>query len=169
MLQLAGLVFARTKPRKLKRAPQRKSYNTMNVAQPIEWTSKGVVILDQRRLPGEVIHHTYTDYRDVAAAIARMSGSDAQVRALDTLAHYRLSDRESLEELTRLFPVTKSVNVQRAIAGILIRSDYQTIAKPKLVQTLREHRLKSPDGEDSIDVLIRQLGRHDPPTAERKG
>ena len=37
----------------------------MNVAQPIEWTGKGVVILDQRRLPGEVIRHTYTDYRDV--------------------------------------------------------------------------------------------------------
>jgi hypothetical protein len=110
-----------------------------------------------------------TELRGVAAAIARMNGSDAQVRALDTLAHYRLSDRESLEELTRLFPLAKSVNVQRAIAGILIRADYQSIAKPKLVQTLREHRLKSPDGEDSIDVLIRQLGRLDPPSAERKG
>jgi hypothetical protein len=110
-----------------------------------------------------------TELRDVAAAIARMSGSDAQVRALDTLAHYRFSDRESLEELTRLFPLAKSVNVQRAIAGILIRSDYQAIARPKLVQTLREHRLKSSDGEDSIDILIRQLGRHDPPSAERKG
>jgi methylthioribose-1-phosphate isomerase len=44
----------------------------MNVAQPIEWTDQGVVMLDQRRLPGEVIHHTYTDYRDVAAAIKDM-------------------------------------------------------------------------------------------------
>jgi methylthioribose-1-phosphate isomerase len=44
----------------------------MNVAQPIEWTGKGVVMLDQRRLPGEVIHHTYTDYRDVARAIKDM-------------------------------------------------------------------------------------------------
>src|SRR4030088_1141301 len=44
----------------------------MIVAQPIEWTSKGVVMLDQRRLPGEVIRHTYTDYRDVAAAIKDM-------------------------------------------------------------------------------------------------
>jgi hypothetical protein len=98
-----------------------------------------------------------TELRDVAAAIARMNGSDAQVRALDTLAHYRFSDRESLQELTRLFPLAKSVNVQRAIAGILIRSDYQTIAKAELVQTLSEHRLKSPDGEDSIDVLLRRL------------
>ena len=44
----------------------------MKVAQPIEWTSEGVVMLDQRRLPGHVIHHTYTDYRDVAAAIKNM-------------------------------------------------------------------------------------------------
>jgi methylthioribose-1-phosphate isomerase len=44
----------------------------MKVAQPIEWTSKGVVMIDQRRLPGEVIHHTYTDYREVAAAIKDM-------------------------------------------------------------------------------------------------
>jgi methylthioribose-1-phosphate isomerase len=44
----------------------------MKVAQPIEWTSKGVVILDQRRLPGEVIRHTYTVYREVAAAIKDM-------------------------------------------------------------------------------------------------
>ena len=44
----------------------------MKVAQPIEWKSEGVVMLDQLRLPGEVIHHTYTDYRDVAAAIKNM-------------------------------------------------------------------------------------------------
>ncbi len=105
-------------------------------------------------------HRPITDaieLRSVAAGIARMSGSDAQVRALDTLARYQLSDRESLEELTRLFPLAKSLNVQRAIAGILIRSDYRTIAGPQLVRALRQHRLKSPEGEDLIDVLIRRL------------
>jgi methylthioribose-1-phosphate isomerase len=44
----------------------------MYVAQPIEWTDEGVVMLDQRRLPAEEIHHTYTDYRDVAKAIREM-------------------------------------------------------------------------------------------------
>src|SRR4029079_14044586 len=34
--------------------------------------------------------------RVVATGITRMSGSEAQVRALDTLAGHRLSDRESL-------------------------------------------------------------------------
>ena len=98
-----------------------------------------------------------TELRAVATRIARMSSSDAQVRALDTLARYQLSDRESLVELTRLFPVAKSVNVQRAIAGILIRSDFQAIATPDLVRTLRQSRLKSPDGADLIDALIRRL------------
>jgi methylthioribose-1-phosphate isomerase len=44
----------------------------MIVAQPIEWTGKGVVMIDQRLLPGEVVRHTYTDYREVAAAIKDM-------------------------------------------------------------------------------------------------
>jgi methylthioribose-1-phosphate isomerase len=44
----------------------------MYVAQPIEWTSRGVVILDQRRLPAEEVSYTYTDYRDVAKAIREM-------------------------------------------------------------------------------------------------
>jgi methylthioribose-1-phosphate isomerase len=44
----------------------------MYVAQPIEWTENGVVMLDQRRLPGEEINHTYTDYQDVAKAIREM-------------------------------------------------------------------------------------------------
>jgi len=97
------------------------------------------------------------ELRAVAAGIARMNGSDGQVRALDTLAPHRLSDRSSLEELTRLFPLAKSVNVQRAIAGILIRGDYRAIANPELVRALRQFRLKSPDGEDMIDILIRRL------------
>ena len=44
----------------------------MKVTQPIEWTEQGVVMVDQRRLPGEVIRNTYTDYRDVAGAITDM-------------------------------------------------------------------------------------------------
>ena len=44
----------------------------MRVVQPIEWTSAGVVMIDQRRLPAELIRHTYTDYREVAAAIRDM-------------------------------------------------------------------------------------------------
>ena len=106
-----------------------------------------------------------SELRVVAAGIARMSNQDAQVRALDTLALHRLTDETSLDSLTHLFPVTKSLEVQRAIAGILIRADYQAIAKPELVQALRTHRRKSADGQDLIDILIRRLQASLPPAA----
>ena len=105
-------------------------------------------------------HHPIADgdeLRTITAEIARMKSTDAQVRALDTLARYQLSDRESLDVLTRLFPLARSIGVQRAIAGVLIRADYRSIANPELVRALRQHRLKSPNGEDLIDVLIRRL------------
>jgi methylthioribose-1-phosphate isomerase len=44
----------------------------MHVTEPIRWTPEGVVMLDQRRLPGEVVYHTYTDYREIARAIKEM-------------------------------------------------------------------------------------------------
>ena len=98
-----------------------------------------------------------TELRRVATSIVGMGGSAAQVRALDTLASYQLSDRETLGALSQLFSLAKSLNVQRAIAGVLIRSDYPTIAGPELLRVLREHRLRSPDGGDLIDVLIRRI------------
>ncbi len=97
------------------------------------------------------------ELRLLTSRIARMSGSNAQIRALDTLAGQHLSDPESLEELARLFPIAESAGVQTAIAGILIRSDYQAIATPELVQTLRQSRLKASVGADMIDVLLRRL------------
>jgi methylthioribose-1-phosphate isomerase len=44
----------------------------MTHVEPIRWTNEGIVLLDQRRLPGEVVYHTYTDYREVARAIKEM-------------------------------------------------------------------------------------------------
>ena len=69
----------------------------------------------------------------------------------------RLSDSESLKELTGLFADAESIAVQRAIAGILIRSDYPAISRPDVVRSLRQHRLNSTDGEDMIEILIRYL------------
>jgi methylthioribose-1-phosphate isomerase len=44
----------------------------MRVVQPIEWTHDGVVMIDQRRLPAELVRHTYSEYGEVAAAIRDM-------------------------------------------------------------------------------------------------
>jgi methylthioribose-1-phosphate isomerase len=80
----------------------------MKVAQPIEWTSSGVVMLDQRRLPGEVIHHTYTDFRDVAGAIKDMviRGAPAigVAAAMGIALGVDRSSARSLEELRKEFP-----------------------------------------------------------------
>ena len=66
--------------------------------------------------------------------------------------------RESLEALTRLFPVAESVGCQTAIAGVLIRADYDAIASPRArADAARSIGCKSRDGEDLIDVLIRRL------------
>jgi hypothetical protein len=83
-----------------------------------------------------------------------------------TLAQHRLSDSQTLNELARLFPSAGSVDVQRAIAEVLIRGDYESIAKPEFVRVLSQNRRKSPDGTDIIDILIRRL-RADPPPKEQ--
>jgi hypothetical protein len=97
------------------------------------------------------------ELREIAGGIAQMRDASAQVRAIDALADHRVSDPQVLDDLARLFPMTKSLEVQRAIAGALIRADYQAMATPALVRTLRVHRLKSHEGRDLIDVLIDRL------------
>jgi hypothetical protein len=98
-----------------------------------------------------------SELRHIAGAIAQMTDVDAQVRAIDTLADHRVSDPQALGELARLFPIARTIDVQRAIAGVLIRADSAATDGPDLARTLREHRFKSPDGRDLIDVLIRRL------------
>ena len=97
------------------------------------------------------------ELRGVTSGIARMTAAGAQVRALETLAKQRLADPQSLQEIAGLFPLARSLEVQRAIAGILIRSDTKMLARADLARSLRQHRLKSPDGSDVIDMLIRLL------------
>jgi hypothetical protein len=106
-------------------------------------------------------HRPITDaaeLRRLAAGIARMPPSEAQVRALESLARHYVSDREVLATLTRLYAETRSWSVQAAIAGILIRADRRSIASPELVRTLTDRRLPAPAGaEDMIDELIHVL------------
>ena len=97
------------------------------------------------------------ELRAVTLNIGRMGTGQAQLRALETLARQRLADAQSLQEIANLFPLARSLEVQRAIAGVLIRSDYRLLARADLARTLGQHRLKSPGGGDVIDVLIRLL------------
>ena len=81
----------------------------MYVAQPIEWTDRGVLMLDQRRLPGEEISYTYTTYQDVAKAIREMviRGAPAigVAAAMGVAIGVQRSTAQSLAELQAEFPV----------------------------------------------------------------
>ena len=109
------------------------------------------------------IHHrpirVASELRNLAAGIVRMTRPEAQVRALNALARQSLVDEESLAELMRLFASAELVNVQRAVAGVFLRSDHGAIATPALVRALREHRLSTSGPVDIIDALIRRLER----------
>ena len=81
----------------------------MYVAQPIEWTERGVVMLDQRKLPAEEISYTYTDYREVAKAIRKMviRGAPAigVAAAMGVALGVQKSAAKTVEELKNEFAV----------------------------------------------------------------
>ena len=81
----------------------------MQISQPIQWTGEGVVMLDQRRLPAEVVHYTYTDYREVARAIQSMviRGAPAigVAAAMGVALGALRSPALTLDELKAEFPV----------------------------------------------------------------
>lgn len=80
----------------------------MYVAQPIEWTDAGVVMLDQRQLPGKEVSYTYTDYQGVAKAIREMviRGAPAigVAAAMGVAIGVLKSEAKSVEELQKEFP-----------------------------------------------------------------
>ena len=97
------------------------------------------------------------ELRRLTAGVVSMPPSEAQTRALETLARQYVSDREAVQLLTGLFAHTSSRAVQAAVAGILLRADRQAIAAPELISVLLEKRLPAPPGDDIVDALIRRL------------
>jgi len=94
----------------------------MYVAQPIQWTDRGVIMLDQRRLPGEEISHTYTDYREVARAIREMviRGAPAigVAAAMGVALGVLHSPAKSVEELRTEFPQICEVITKTRPTGV---------------------------------------------------
>ena len=81
----------------------------LHTVEPIQWTAAGVVILDQLKLPSEVVYYTYTDYRDVAKAIKTMiiRGAPAigVAAAMGIALGVQRSAAKTLEELRAEFPI----------------------------------------------------------------
>src|SRR6202165_2985571 len=93
----------------------------MYVAQPIQWTDRGVVMLDQRRLPAEEVSYTYTDYREVAAAIRDMviRGAPAigVAAAMGVALGVQRSKARSVADLRAEFPlICKTIALTRPTA-----------------------------------------------------
>jgi hypothetical protein len=97
------------------------------------------------------------EFHRLATSIARMQSADTQARTLQALAREPLPDSATANVLGRWFASTPSLAVQRAIAGVLLRSDLRALAQANVAGMLRAHRLRSPEGRDAIDVLIDRL------------
>jgi hypothetical protein len=68
------------------------------------------------------------ELRGVALRVARMEGTAAQVRALETLARHRIADRAILDELSRLYARTGALAVRRAIEEVFLRSEFRELS-----------------------------------------
>ena len=81
----------------------------LHTVEPIQWTPAGVVMLDQLKLPAEVVHYTYTDYRDVAKAIKTMiiRGAPAigVAAAMGIALGVQRSEAKTLEQLRAEFSI----------------------------------------------------------------
>src|SRR5271154_3187118 len=81
----------------------------LRTVEPITWTTGGVVMLDQLKLPGEVVYHTYTDYRGVANAIKTMiiRGAPAigVAAAMGVALGVQHSTAKTVDELQKEFPL----------------------------------------------------------------
>ncbi len=121
----------------------------MRVVQPIEWTPGGVVMIDQRRLPAELVHHTYTDYRDVATAIRDMVIRGAPAIGVAAAMGIALgvlhSKAQSVAELRAEFPLiceamarTRPTAVDLFWAVNRMKGRFEELAANSEVQTIRD-------------------------------
>jgi len=81
----------------------------LHTVEPIRWSEEGVVMLDQRLLPGEVVYRTYTDYREVARSIREMEIRGAPAigvaAAMGVAIGVKHSQAKTLPELRAEFAV----------------------------------------------------------------
>lgn len=98
------------------------------------------------------------ELRRLTQRIVDMPAGDAQVRALEVVGRHYVSDREVLLKLSEQYAKTPSVEVQNAIAGVLIRADRRGIDAAELRQVLSQHR-KRPAGRggEMVDALLARL------------
>jgi hypothetical protein len=83
-----------------------------------------------------------------------MKASAAQVRAIETLARQHVSDAQVLDGLAILYSGARSLEVQRALAEVFLRSDLGAIDAHALAERLKRDRLRD---DELIDTVITRL------------
>jgi hypothetical protein len=97
------------------------------------------------------------ELRALAREVSRMRSVPAQVRALDTLGRHHIEDAAVIAQLAGLYARTRSIDVQRAVAEIFLRTGPAALDRQVAV-TLRAHRIRARGaGPDLIDQLLRRL------------
>ena len=139
----------------------------------IEWTDDGVVMLDQRRLPGEEIYRTLRSAEEVASAIRDMVIRGAPAIGVATAMGIALGfcrdssgdpPEERFEQLGRLFASTRptAVNLFWAIDRMRRCFKRQREADPnRVVEALRDEALtiQRSDIENNRSVRRRAAAR----------
>ncbi len=89
-----------------------------------------------------------------AAAGACMGDASARESALGALASTDVADAEILERLAALYSRARSIEVQRAIAEVFLRSSLESIDTRALAERLQRDRLRA---DPLVDTLIARL------------
>ncbi len=83
------------------------------------------------------------------------SGSESQLRALETLARFRISDAPSMSILLHAFAGSRSALVQQAIVKVFLFADLSVVNKMEFARVIRDSRL--PANPDATEFLLQRL------------
>ena len=143
----------------------------------IEWTDEGVRMIDQTRLPGEEIYHTYQDYREVAEAIRSMviRGAPAigvaaamgvalgiQQSPARTLAELRADFEKIAETISKTRPT--AVNLFWAVKRmrmVLESAASRGHSEAEVIESIRTSLIEEAKRVLAEDIAINEaMGRH---------
>ncbi|MDE1843671.1 MAG: S-methyl-5-thioribose-1-phosphate isomerase, partial [Thaumarchaeota archaeon] len=135
----------------------------------VEWKDNSVVMIDQTKLPNELVYVTYTDYQDVAVAIRDLivRGAPAigvsgafglALAALQSTANTKESLLEDLEKARKVLHETRptAINLAWGLEKIM-----NVARSAKDVSDLKESVVKEAKKMAEEDIAINmRMGKH---------
>ncbi|NHH98594.1 Methylthioribose-1-phosphate isomerase [Candidatus Nitrosotalea sp. FS] len=135
----------------------------------VEWKNNSVIMIDQTKLPNELVYVTYTDYQDVAVAIRDLivRGAPAigvsgafglALAALQSTASTKESLMEDLEKARKVLHETRptAINLAWGLEKIM-----NVARSAKDISTLKESVVKEAKQMAEEDIAINmRMGKH---------